>query len=62
MKSESQGLIFDKSGAKPLMDIDDSEVRCPHCNKLFFKGKASRDPQEIKCNRCGKLVKIQRLS
>lgn len=45
----------------------DQELRCPHyhdkkrgvCNKLFCKGRASREPQEFKCPNCGKKTIFQ---
>ena len=35
------------------------EIRCIHCNKLLFKGKYT-GTIEIMCNRCKKLIKIER--
>ena len=33
------------------------EYRCPHCNKLLFKGNF-KGTIEIKCPKCKKIVKI----
>jgi phage FluMu protein Com len=31
---------------------DLSEIRCPHCNKLFFKASLVEGVVEIKCKNC----------
>lgn len=44
---------------KPVAD-EKSQIRCPSCNKMFCKGKASLDPQEFKCPRCGDVTIVSR--
>ena len=36
------------------------EVRCPHCNKLFFRGLVW--VVEVKCPRCKNVVNLQVLN
>jgi hypothetical protein len=46
------------------------EVRCLHfipkkrgpCNRMFFQGKPSLEPQKFKCGGCGNFTTIQRLA
>ena len=34
------------------------EVRCPRCEKLFFKDMGAEGKLEIKCGRCGTLFEV----
>jgi len=47
------------------------EIRCQHrvdrkfggmpCNKVLFKGKVSKEPQEFLCRRCGNKTTFRRI-
>jgi phage FluMu protein Com len=60
---------MDKPDVLQIKVPDGYEIRCPHldekkgapCNKMFCRGRASIEPQEFKCPRCGKISVFQRL-
>lgn len=53
MKPTSQGLILQKKGIKPLIEVNrDSQIRCPYCRKLFAVGDIPETPIEVQCPRC----------
>jgi DNA-directed RNA polymerase subunit RPC12/RpoP len=44
-----------------VIDVNlDSQIRCPHCNHLFFKGDF-KGAIEIKCSDCKKVTSLRQL-
>lgn len=47
-----------------VLSVGEGEVRCPYCNRLFFKGSLGRGSEiEVKCPRreCSKTIRINKL-
>ena len=61
LQKDGKAVLF-RPGDQQFIEIDETKkILCPQCSKLIAKGDYPEKALEVKCKRCGSLIRLQAL-
>jgi DNA-directed RNA polymerase subunit RPC12/RpoP len=59
LQKDGKAVLF-RPGEEQFIEIDETQkILCPQCSKLVAKGPYPEEAIEVKCKRCGSLIRLQ---
>lgn len=59
LQKDGKAVLF-RPGDQQFIEIDKTKkILCPQCSKLIAIGEYPETALEVKCKRCGSLIRIQ---